>query len=89
MKVALASVHPVGPIQFWLVRNSPGVRFEPRTLTSNLEWISRIRRRLKGSVPPAGKLVCTLDLPFHERNIVHRLYIVQGKEDLLRRQDAW
>src|SRR5690606_9421495 len=30
-KVALARVQPPGPIQFWLVRNSPGVTRPPRT----------------------------------------------------------
>src|SRR5712691_9952849 len=29
-KVASASVHPAGPIQFWLRRNPPGVAASPR-----------------------------------------------------------
>ena len=38
-----------GPIQFWLLRNSPGVRCAPRTPRSSSAWISRINRRLSGS----------------------------------------
>ena len=50
MKVASLSVQPAGPIQFWLVRNSPGVRRELRAPASSLAWISRIRRTETGSV---------------------------------------
>ena len=46
----LRNVQPAEPIQFWLVRSSPGVRCEPRTPSSSLAWISRIRRTDTGSV---------------------------------------
>jgi hypothetical protein len=29
-------------------------------------------------IPPAGKLVCIFNLPFHRRNIAYRLYFVKG-----------
>ena len=38
----------LGPIQFWLLRNSPGVRFPPRAPLRSSAWISRISRRLRG-----------------------------------------
>ena len=49
-KVAFTSEAPAGPIQFWLVRKSPGIRSAPRTSRSNSAWISRIKRSESGSV---------------------------------------
>ena len=49
--MASFSVQPAGPIQFWLVRRSPGVRCEPRTPSSNLAWISRMSRTETGNEP--------------------------------------
>jgi len=34
-------VHPGGPIQFWVVRNSPGFRSAPRPSRSRWAWTSR------------------------------------------------
>jgi len=42
------SVHPPCPIQFWDVRNSPGVASSPRTPPMSIACISRIKRRESG-----------------------------------------
>ena len=42
-------VEPGDPIQFWIVRNSPGLLFWPRTPCMSSAWISRISRSETGS----------------------------------------
>ncbi len=42
-------VDPRPPIQFCVLRSSPGARCEPRPSASSLSWISRISRTETGS----------------------------------------
>jgi hypothetical protein len=70
--VASARVHPAGPIQFWLRRSSPGVRFDPRTpLSSSARFHESAGRR--------REFRRSREAVIHHANVIDDLVNVSGK----------